>query len=148
MRIVSGIALTLTLAAVLRAQTPTAITPSNEGAAARVSDSTTAPDARTPEQAQPEAQVITDPAKPASGILLPLPSPQDVSEAKKLFKAGVKLKSAGKTEAAFEKFELAARLDPRSVETKRCRRKTRLPPQPISGRRSSTIPQMNSHGSG
>jgi len=116
MRIVSGIALTLTLAAVLRAQTPTAITPSNEGAAARVSDSTTAPDARTPEQAQPEAQVITDPAKPASGILLPLPSPQDVSEAKKLFKAGVKLKSAGKTEAAFEKFELAARLDPRSVE--------------------------------
>ena len=46
----------------------------------------------------------------------PPPSPQDISEAKKVFKAGLKLKSADKTEAAFDKFELAARLDPRSVE--------------------------------
>ena len=46
----------------------------------------------------------------------PPPSPQAVAQAKRLFKAGVKLKSSGQTEAAFEKFEQASQLDPRNVE--------------------------------
>jgi len=46
----------------------------------------------------------------------PSPSARDIAEAKKLFAAGMKLKSSGKTAAAFEKFEQASRLTPRNVE--------------------------------
>jgi type II secretory pathway component GspD/PulD (secretin) len=48
--------------------------------------------------------------------VLPTPSPRDLSEAKKEFGAGSKLKSSGATEAAFEKFQSASQLDPRNVE--------------------------------
>ena len=116
MRIVLGIALTLTLATVVWAEEPTTVTPPSDAAASQVSDRSTSLDAQAPERAEPETPAATDPAKPASVIMPPPPTPQDVLEAKKLFKAGIKLKSAGKTETAFEKFELAARLDPRSVE--------------------------------
>ena len=44
------------------------------------------------------------------------PSREEASEAKKLFKTGVKLKSSGQTVAAFEKFERASQLDSRNVE--------------------------------
>jgi len=55
-------------------------------------------------------------AKSDDVIVAPPPTPKDVAEAKKLFSGGSRLKASGKLQAALEKFELAAQLDPRSVE--------------------------------
>ena len=49
-------------------------------------------------------------------IVPPPPTERDIATAKRQFAAGVKLKSAGKTQAAFEQFEQASQLDPRNVE--------------------------------
>ena len=72
--------------------------------------------APTPAAAASEA--AAPPANPpaATTIVPPPPTGKDVSEAKRQFASGNKLKSAGNTEAAFEKFERAAQLDPRSRE--------------------------------
>jgi len=55
-------------------------------------------------------------AKPSASIVPAPPTPREVAEARKQFSAGTKLASAGKTDAAFEKFKTASQLDPRSVE--------------------------------
>src|SRR5664279_665987 len=116
MRIVTGIVLTLALTVVLGAQEPTGTAPPKEAGASQVADRTPDPKAATSIKGPLEAQATTDPAEQASTILPAPPSPQIVAEAKKQFKAGVRLKSAGKTEAAFEKFEQASQTDPRNLE--------------------------------
>ena len=116
MRIVTGIVLTLALTVVLGAQEPTGTAPPKEAGASQVADRTPDPKAATSIKGPLEAQATADPAEQASTILPAPPSPQIVAEAKKQFKAGVRLKSAGKTEAAFEKFEQASQTDPRNLE--------------------------------
>ena len=49
-------------------------------------------------------------------IVAPPPSARDVADAKREFSTGVKLKASGKTREAFEQFERASQLDPRSVD--------------------------------
>ena len=107
MRIVSGIVLTLAFSALLWGQDPAVGAGPSDAAAPQVKGAAS-------DQAQ--ATGATGPPKPAGTVVPPPPSPQAVAEAKKQFKAGVKLKSSGKTEAAFEKFEQASKLDPRNVE--------------------------------
>jgi general secretion pathway protein D len=55
----------------------------------------------------------------------PPDDPKDVAQAKRQFKAGVKLKSAGQMDAALERFELAAELAPHNVEFVTAREFTR-----------------------
>jgi general secretion pathway protein D len=86
-----------------------------------------ASDSNPPTQApasQPSAANQTAPAQPATPTAPP-DNPKDVAQAKRQFKAGVKLKSAGQMEAAFEKFELAAKLAPHNVEFLTAREFTR-----------------------
>jgi general secretion pathway protein D len=115
MRTISGIVLTLALSIFLGAQEPADARP-KDAAAAQTNGRTADLDAETPNIDKPQTQTIPEAAKPASTIVPPPPTPQAIAEAKKQFKAGLKLKSSGNLEAAFEKFEQAAQLDPRSVE--------------------------------
>lgn len=116
MRIVSGIGLALVLAVALSAQEPAAGTRPNEAAASPLSDQTPVPVTATPNNTRPDVEATADPAKAINTVLPAAPTPQAVAEAKKEFKAGMKLKSSGNREAAFKKFEQASRLDPRNVE--------------------------------
>jgi general secretion pathway protein D len=79
-----------------------------------------APPASRPDGTPPTAvsEAVAQPAnQPAATTIVPSPpSGKDVAEAKKQFASGNKLRSAGDTEAAFEKFERATQLDPRSRE--------------------------------
>ncbi len=52
--------------------------------------------------------------QPGAAAALP-DDPKDVAKAKREFKAGMKLKSSGNLDAAFEKFELAAKLAPHNA---------------------------------
>ena len=115
MRIVSGIVLTLALSGSVVAQEPAAARPV-ESSATQTRDQNAESAAPTPSTDQLQTQAASDPAKPHDTILPPPPSPKAVAEAKKQFKAGLKLKSSGNPEAAFEKFEQASQLDPRNVE--------------------------------
>ena len=107
MRIVFSIVLALALSGLLVAQ---------ETAAPQTTDQYARPAVATPSPDQPQTQAASEPAKPANTVVPPPPTPQAIVEAKKQFKAGLKLKSSGQTEAAFGKFEQASQLDPRSVE--------------------------------
>ena len=103
------------LIGVLSAQEPPAATAQNNAAVQPPADQENDSVAKGLEGQRPEQP------SPRSGdskdaIIPPPPSRKDVSEAKRDFKAGVKLKSSGQTEAAFEQFEQASRLDPRNVE--------------------------------
>jgi general secretion pathway protein D len=73
---------------------------------------------------QPSAANQTAPAQPGTPTVPP-DDPKDVAQAKRQFKAGVKLKSAGQMDAALEKFELAAKLAPHNVEFLTAREFTR-----------------------
>ena len=116
MRIVSGIVLTLALSALLAAEDPIAAARPGDATAPQVKAQTAEPSAETSNLDQPKAQALPDSAKPAKTVVPPPPTPQAIAEARKQFKAGVRLKSSGKTAAAFENFEQASQLDPRSVE--------------------------------
>jgi general secretion pathway protein D len=78
----------------------------------------------TPAPAAPPAAQPTAPAPPDT-VILPLDDPKDVAKAKRQFKAGVKLKAAGHMDAAFERFDLAAKLAPRNFEYLTAREFTR-----------------------
>ncbi|MFZ0913713.1 MAG: hypothetical protein WBQ76_13030 [Candidatus Korobacteraceae bacterium] len=73
---------------------------------------------------QPSAANQIAPAQHGTPVAPP-DDPKDVAKAKRQFKAGVKLKSAGQMDAAFEKFELAAKLAPHNVEFLTAREFTR-----------------------
>jgi tetratricopeptide (TPR) repeat protein len=72
----------------------------------------------------PSAANQPAPAQPGTPTAPP-DDPKDVAQAKRQFKAGVKLKSAGQMDAAFEKFERAAELAPHSFEFVTAREFTR-----------------------
>jgi len=115
MRILIVIGLALTLSGILGAQEPAAASPQNSAAAQSVADqggnqAGKRPEGQSPTETGPETE------NPKETIVSPPPSPKDASDAKKEFKSGLKLKSAGQTEAAFQKFEQASRLDPRNLE--------------------------------
>ena len=111
MRIVSGIVLTLVFVAVAGAQEPASTSPPKNGA-----DPTSEPAPALASRTGERTDATTEAVKPDSSILPAPPSPQAVAEAKKQFKAGIKLKSSGKMDAAYAKFEQASQLDPRNVE--------------------------------
>jgi general secretion pathway protein D len=120
MRLLVGIVTVFVLTANLSAQeAPTAASPTT-GAAQTQPEGTAAPATAagsSPPQTQPTGVTTT--------IVPPPPTAKDVAEAKRLFSAGVRLKSSGKNQEALEKFEQASRLDPRSVEYLTAREMTR-----------------------
>jgi len=61
----------------------------------------------------------------SSVIVAPPPTAKQVSEAKRAFASGTRLSKAGDLQAAFEKFEHAAQLDPRNLEYLTAREMTR-----------------------
>ena len=83
----------------------------------------TNPPTQTP-ASQPAAANQTAPAGPRIPAVPP-DDPKDVAKAKRQFKAGIKLKSSGNLNAAFEKFALAAELAPHNVEYLTARELTR-----------------------
>ena len=64
-------------------------------------------------------------AASSTTIVPPPPTASELSAAKKQFAAGSKLLSSGKTEEAFDKFQLASQLNPKSVEYATAREFTR-----------------------
>jgi tetratricopeptide (TPR) repeat protein len=133
-----ALAMTSTLAGQQTAARATATAPPNGATTAASTAQSSQPDnpnppspppsdANSPTQApasQPSAANQTAPAQPGPAHDSP-DDPKDVAQAKRQFKAGVKLKSAGQTDAAFEKFELAAKLAPHNVEFLTAREFTR-----------------------
>ena len=142
MRVLAGMLLALAMTSTLSGQQTAAAAP----ATAPPKDTTTA--ASTTQSAQPGNS--NPPSQPASDTTpptqapVPQPSaanqtapaqagtppgppddPKDVAKAKREFKAGVKLKSAGQMDAALEKFELAAELAPHNFEFVTAREFTR-----------------------
>lgn len=83
-----------------------------------------------PSQAAPSANVQAPTTNsPSAGspstVIVSPESPKDLAEAKRDFDSGLKLKNSGKLEPAFEKFESAAALNPRSVDYVTAREITR-----------------------
>ncbi len=107
MRVISGLLIFFLLAASVLAQQPTS-----------------SPSRPPSSESQPVAAQIPD-AKPAGTLILTPESPGDLAEAKRAFDSGVKLKNSGKLEEAFDKFEQAAQLNPRSVDYVTAREITR-----------------------
>jgi len=84
----------------------------------------------TGDSALPSSPSAGDPASSSStrtgGTVVVSPeSPKELAEAKHAFDSGVKLKKSGKLEEAFDKFERAAQLNPRSVDYVTAREITR-----------------------
>ncbi len=114
MRFLIVIGLALALVGILGAQEPSAAPPQNSATVQPAPEPGNDSAAKGLEGQSTQTSPTSEGSK--GTIIPPPPSPKDISEAKKDFKAGVKLKSSGETEAAFEKFEQASRLDPRNVE--------------------------------
>jgi general secretion pathway protein D len=140
MRFLAGMVLSLAMASQLAGQqtaAPAATTAPQSGAATSPTTQSTLPSSfplqsqplsgtNPPTQApvsQPDSTDQTSPAQPAAPVLPD--DPKDVAKAKRQFKAGVKLKSSGQMDAAFEKFDLAAELAPHNVEYLTAREFTR-----------------------
>lgn len=82
------------------------------------------PSPQTP--SNPQATTTAEPAAAPPGTAIVLPEDKkELAEAKNLFKAGLKLKSGGKLEEAFNKFEAASELAPHNVEYLTAREFTR-----------------------
>ena len=111
LRIILAMMLALSLTQAGNSQAAQA--PENASGTPPASQSASSPTAVPP--AEMPAGVVPQ-AKSDDVIVAPPPTPKDVAEAKKLFSSGSKLKASGKLQAALEKFQLAAQLDPRSVE--------------------------------
>ncbi len=119
MRFVSGLLIFCFFAASLPAQQPESMS-SQTPTAVQAQPVATLPAA--------QAQSATSPApatEPLRTVILNPESPKELADAKRAFEAGVKLKNAGKMEEAFDKFEEAARLNPRSVDYVTAREITR-----------------------
>ncbi len=141
MRFLAGMLLTLAMASPLAgwqtAAPTTAAAPQNGAATApspvqSAQPSNPLPPSQPPSGTNPSAQAPAPqpaaanqpaPAQPAPPVLPD--DPKDVAKAKRQFKAGVKLKSSGNLDAAFEKFDLAAELAPHNVEYLTAREFTR-----------------------
>ena len=104
------------------ASTPQSAQPGNSNPPSQPASDSNSP-AQAP-AAQPSVAGQAAPAQPGTPTVPP-DDPKDVAQAKRQFKAGVKLKSAGQMDAALEKFELAAKLAPHNVEFLTAREFTR-----------------------
>lgn len=93
MRFFAGVFLGLAMGSSLAAQQPVA-----------------PPASQTPTTAPPLAQL------PPNTVVIPTPSKHEAAEAKREFKAGLKLKDDGKLDQALEKFSRATELNPRSFD--------------------------------
>ena len=143
MRVLAGMLLALAMTSTLSGQqtaaapTASAAPPNGPTTAASTTQSAQpgnsnppsqpASDTTPPTQApvpQPSAANQTAPAQ-AGTPPGPPDDPKDVAKAKRQFKAGVKLKSAGQMDAALERFELAAKLAPHNFEFVTAREFTR-----------------------
>lgn len=141
MRIVTGIAFAITLAVMAAAQQPARVPSQSDSAtqqaspdsASLLSDNATqrpAPKSAEPSVGVPDAvsaspQLSLEAVKAGTAILPVPPSAHEIAEAKKQFSAGMKLRSAHKNEAAFDKFERASQLNPHNVEYATARELTR-----------------------
>ncbi len=132
MRFLAGILLALAMASTLAGQQTTApataAAPPHDATTAASTAQTGQPSSDTNPPTQPTAPqqsaAQTAPAQPVPARQ-PVDDPKDVAKAKRQFKAGVKLNAAGQTDAAFEKFELAAELAPHNFEFLTAREFTR-----------------------
>lgn len=125
MRIVLGTILALIVTATLGAQQSPTVPALNDAVAPQTSSGAAPSGVGAQNVDQPLPQPATESSKAATATSPPPPGAHDVSEAKKQFSAGLKLKFSGKIDAAFEKFERASQLDPRSVEYVTAREFTR-----------------------
>jgi tetratricopeptide (TPR) repeat protein len=141
MRFLAGTLLTLATASLLVAQQNVAPgaanVPANEPAAAQTnSQPAPSPPAVTPDSASsaPAAGASSPPSAGQTGAvstaplgtaLVPTVTRREAAEAKRQFQAGVKLKSKGHLDAAFDKFCSASELDPRNVDYLTAREFTR-----------------------
>jgi tetratricopeptide (TPR) repeat protein len=141
MRFLAGTLLTLATASLLVAQQNVAPgaanVPANEPAAAQTnSQPAPSPPAVTPDSASsaPAAGASSPPSADQTGAvstaplgtaLVPTVTRREAAEAKRQFQAGVKLKSKGHLDAAFDKFCSASELDPRNVDYLTAREFTR-----------------------
>lgn len=108
MRTFSGLLLSLVLSGFAAAQVASSAAP----AAAADSLSPTVVDAGS---ASLPKRSNAQPAAPGTAIVS-VPSAADIVQAKRDFSAGLRLKNSGKLDRAFEKFQHAAELSPRSVD--------------------------------
>jgi len=130
MRSLLGIFLTLAMAGTLIGQQTSVPSP----APAPQKDGATQSNGQPGGPSQPATE-NNSPAKPSgqdqsvppsSGIpVLPPESKKDIAKAKRQFKEGLKLRSSGDLDAAFEKFEDASKLAPHNVEYLTARELTR-----------------------
>jgi general secretion pathway protein D len=111
-------------ATLLAAQTPApSVVPPSPAASLAAPSAALA--AQSPGADQPEGNVpALSPPPPGTPLVLP-ETPKELATAKRLFRAGLKLKSSGKLDSAFQKFEQASELDPHSVEYLTAREFTR-----------------------
>ena len=127
MRFLAGIAFAVAIATLVAGQQPTA----NQAPASVVAGSSqpgvsAATDASVAPKSPPNGGMTTQsPALPGTPIALPTPDPKAMAQAKRDFDSGLKLKSSGKLDAAFEKFESASQLAPRDVDFLTAREFTR-----------------------
>jgi general secretion pathway protein D len=140
MRFLAGTFLTLALAGTLAGQQNTApgsaAAPPNDAATSTAQSvqpgnspapKPSAPGSNSPPKEQSPQPAIANQTVSTQSATLAIPpdDPKDVAKAKRQFKAGVKLKSAGQLDAAFEKFQLATELAPHNVEYLTAREFTR-----------------------
>ncbi len=135
MRFLGGMLLTLAMAGALVAQQTVAslaatVPPRAQSAPLNQGTETNPPAPDTPDSSQqsasppPQEGSQAAPAPPGTALVLP-EDRKELAEARRLFKDGVKLKSAGKLDAAFEKFQEASELAPHNVEYLTAREFTR-----------------------
>src|SRR5271166_146841 len=132
MRFFAVTLLSLAAATLLAAQQPAGPTPQSAATTAQETPQASQPASSSapsqPPQApapsssqaapqQPSAQAGQVPSTmPPGTSMVPTVTPKERAEAKRDFKEGMKLKSAGKLDQAFRKFEQAAELDPHNLD--------------------------------
>ena len=127
MRLISGLLIFCLFAATIPAQQPEGTT--SQPSPPAVQEQPAASQSQLPPgaplaEAQPGAGQTPE-VKSGGTLILNPESPKDLSEAKHAFESGVKLKKSGELEQAYDKFEEAAKLNPRSVDYVTAREITR-----------------------
>src|SRR5271166_2813651 len=86
-------------------------------AASQPSPEAAAPASSQPAPRQPSAQAGQVPSTmPPGTSMVPTETPKELAQAKRDFKEGMKLKSSGKLDQAYDKFEKAAELSPHNLD--------------------------------
>jgi general secretion pathway protein D len=102
--------------------TATAVQPTPQSAPASQSSAATQPASEAASSGQPASQRPSAQAREIPSTMLPgtyivpTETPKERAQAQRAFKQGMKLKSSGKLDQAYDKFERAAELSPHNVE--------------------------------